>query len=75
MGRTLPSVTDVQAATGEAGEVLTEVARIAARHGRGLRAGDIVILGSIVPPAPIAPGGSFRYELSGYASIGTSFTE
>jgi 2-keto-4-pentenoate hydratase len=75
MGETLPLVTDVQAATGRAGEVLSEVARMAARHGRGLRAGDIVILGSIVPPAAIAPGGSFRYELSGFAAIEADLTD
>jgi 2-keto-4-pentenoate hydratase len=75
MGEVLPPVTDVQATTGTAGEVLAEVARMAARHGRGLRAGDIVILGSIVPPAVIAPGGSIRYELSGYAPIGVDLTE
>jgi 2-keto-4-pentenoate hydratase len=75
MGETLPSVTDVQAATGRAGEVLAEVARMAARHGRGLRAGDIVILGSIVPPAAIAAGGSFRYTLSGFTTIAANLTD
>ena len=69
MGTTLPPVTDVEAATGRAGVVLAEVARMAARHGRGLRAGDVVILGSIVPPAVIAPGGTFRFELSGSEAI------
>jgi len=75
MGERLPSVTDVQAATGRAGEVLAEVARMAARHGRGVKAGDIVILGSIVPPAAIAPGGSFRYELSGHTPIEANLTD
>jgi 2-oxo-3-hexenedioate decarboxylase len=75
MGETLPEVTDVEAATGPAGEVLAEVARIAARHGRGLRAGDIVIVGSIVPPAAIGPGGTFCYELSGYDPIEAVLTD
>jgi len=75
MGEALPSVTDVQAATGQAGEVLAEVARMAARHGRGLVAGDIVILGSIVPPAVIAAGGTFHYELSGYEPIEVVLTD
>jgi 2-keto-4-pentenoate hydratase len=74
MGQALPAVTDVEALTGPAGAILAEVARTAARHGRGLRAGDIVILGSIVPPATVAPGGTFRYELSGHDPVEVTFT-
>jgi 2-keto-4-pentenoate hydratase len=74
-GEALPEVTDVEAATGPAGEVLAEVARIAARQGRGLRAGDIVILGSIVPPVAIEPGGKFFYELSGFDAIEAVLTD
>jgi len=65
MGATFEPVTDVQALTGVAGEILAEVARMAALQGRGLLAGDIVILGSIVPPTPIAAGGTVRFTLSG----------
>ena len=67
------SVSDVQAATGAVGEVLAEIARVAARHGRGLQRGDVAILGSIVPPAPLVPGGLFRNELSGRAPVEVRF--
>lgn len=62
-GAALEPVTDVQASTGGAGAILAEVARMAERHGRGLRSGDVVILGSIVPPVPVAAGGSLRFAL------------
>jgi len=75
MGQELDPVTEMEALTGNAGEILAEVARMAERHGRGLRAGDIVILGSIVPPQVVAPGGSFRFGLSGYEPIEAIFTE
>lgn len=74
MGSTLAPVTDLEAATGPAGEVLAEVARIAARHGRGLRVGDIVILGSIVPPVAIAPHGTMHYVLGDAPALKVTFT-
>ncbi len=73
MGSASDPVTDLEAANGPAGEVLAEVARMGARHGRPLRAGDIVILGSIVPPSPVAPGETFRFELSGHPAIEVTF--
>lgn len=75
MGTRLDPVIDVQAATGGAGDVLAEIARIGARHGRGLRAGDVVILGSIVPPASVAPGGTFRFELGDHPALEVAFTD
>lgn len=75
MGAAMDPVHDVEAATGRAGEVLAEVARIAARHGRGLRAGDVVILGSIVPPTAVAPGGTFHYVLGDHAPLEVTLTD
>lgn len=69
MGEDLDVVSDVEAATGRAGDVLAEVARMAARYGRGLRGGDVVILGSMVPPHPVGPGGTFRVALDGHEPI------
>lgn len=75
MGSTLAPVIDLEAATGPAGEVLAEVARMASRHGRGLRAGDVVILGSIVPPTAIAPGGRVHYLLGDASALEVTLTE
>lgn len=68
-------VADCQALTGTAGDVLSEVARMAARHGRGLVAGDVVILGSIVPPAPVAPGERFAVMLEDAPALAVRFTD
>jgi len=75
MGTDLGPVTDLEAATGPAGEVLAEVARMAARHGRGLSAGDIVILGSIVPPTPLAAGGTVRSVLGDAPALEVTLTD
>lgn len=75
MGSALAVDTDLEAATGPAGEVLAEVARIAARHGRGLRAGDIVILGSIAAPTAISPGGTIHYVLGDYPALVVTLTD
>jgi 2-oxo-3-hexenedioate decarboxylase len=75
MGDDMGTVTDVESSTGPAGEILAEVARIAQRHGRGLRSGDIVILGSIVPPTAIAPGGTFHYVLGDAPALEVTLTD
>jgi 2-keto-4-pentenoate hydratase len=74
MGIAHDPVTDVEASTGRAGDVLAEIARIGARHGRGLQAGDVVILGAIVPPAAVAPDGTFRHLLEGHPPLEVTFT-
>lgn len=65
-------VADVEAVPGPTADVLVACARMAVALGRGLRRGDVVILGSVVPPVPMAPGESFRMELVGHAAIEVS---
>jgi len=69
----LEPVSDVEAATGPAREVLAEVGRIAVRSGRGLRRGDIVILGSMVPPQTIGAGGTFTVALDDAEPVSVRF--
>jgi len=68
-------IADCQALTGAAGDILSEVARMAARHGRGLLAGDVVILGSILPPMPVAAGEHFGFSLADAPTITVHFTD
>jgi len=65
-------VVDVEAVPGPTAAVLVACARMAAVLGRGLRRGDVVILGSVVPPVRIAPGATFRMELAGHPAIEVS---
>ena len=74
-GSKIGPVGDVQELTGNAGETLSEIARIGARQGRGLLRGDVVILGSIIAPVPIISGGDFRFTLSGHRTIALNFTD
>ena len=46
-----------EALTGELGSVLASMADTLAACGAGLRAGDVVITGSVVPPVPVTSGG------------------
>lgn len=57
-------VTDTQELTGLVVDNLTHLALVAQVYGRGLRANDIVLLGSVVPPVPLNVGDAFTFELS-----------
>lgn len=74
MGGEPGRIDDVEALTGSAAETLLEIARIGERHGRGLLQGDIVILGAVLPPAPIGAAGSFCFTLSGHPTISVDLT-
>lgn len=65
---------DLEALTGRAGDTLAEIARLGAQHGRGLERDDIVLLGSIIPPVAVQPGGSMRYTLGNAQPIEVLFT-
>jgi len=64
---------DLEASTGPALDVLREVARVATVHSTGLTAGDVVILGSIVPPMAIAPRDRLQYGLGAHAPLELHF--
>ena len=60
---------DARAATGHVPEVLLGLARLLAGHGERLAAGDVVILGSMNPPAFAQPETEFSLELSGVGAV------
>ncbi|MCG8370982.1 MAG: fumarylacetoacetate hydrolase family protein [Proteobacteria bacterium] len=49
------------------------LANALSRYGVELRAGDVVLSGSLVPFLPIAPGDSMRVEISGIGSASVGF--
>ena len=55
-GGAVASTTDPSALTGELGSVLASTADTLAACGEGLRAGDVVITGSVVPPVAVGSG-------------------
>lgn len=67
--RTELEIDDVEAFPGTTGEVLRTCARMAGMVGPGLCAGDVVILGSVLAPIPMAPGDRFVHTLVGSPTL------
>ena len=61
-----------EALTGELGSVLVSMADTLAACGAALRAGEVVITGSVVPPVPVADGGRWLVEADGLGRVGVS---
>lgn len=73
-GVTEGPVSDLTTAAGEQATVLRHVSSVAHdRHGRGLRAGDIVLLGSIIPPIRVSPGDRVEYRLGDLGELAVTF--
>ncbi len=62
-GRERWVVTELEALTGTYPKVITTVANTLAAAGERLRAGDIIITGSVIPPVPGADGQVFTFVL------------
>jgi 2-keto-4-pentenoate hydratase len=56
--------------TGELGYVLAHLAELLAGAGERIRAGDVVICGSIVAPIGLRPGDRFDFELPPFPPLG-----
>jgi 2-keto-4-pentenoate hydratase len=63
------TVADPQAATGELVGLIRHVADLLGAFGASLRAGEIVICGSIVPPIGVSPGDAVAYRLDPVGAI------
>src|SRR2546423_268059 len=61
--------------TGEIGPVLHGLRQVLEENGEALRAGDVVITGSVVPPIEVAPGQRLRAEMSTLGSVEVNFQE
>jgi 2-keto-4-pentenoate hydratase len=58
------------------GDPLAAVAWLAAAvrdHGRPLRAGEVVLSGSLGPMVPVAPGDAFHADISGVGHVSCVF--
>jgi 2-oxo-hept-3-ene-1,7-dioate hydratase len=67
-------VDDLEALTGEYGWVLVSAAQALDAHGEHLRAGDVVIGGSVVVPVRVESPATFTYELGSLPPLSVTVT-
>ena len=68
-----PPITDLQALTGDMIELVKHVANTLSLFGEMLRAGDVIITGSIIPPLSVATGDSVSYKLESIDALSVKF--
>lgn len=72
-GGEIARTADVQALTGELIDIVRHVATTLAACGEQLRAGEIIIAGSIVPPLWVEPGEEIVYSLEPVDTVSVRF--
>lgn len=68
-GHERASTNDLQAITGHYPWIVSTVADLLASGGEALRAGDLLITGSVVPPIPASEGREFAFALDPFPPI------
>ena len=64
---------DATEATGDPVDLVRHVADVVGAAGEGLRAGEVVICGSVVPALGVAPGDTVEVQLQPLGSLAVSF--
>jgi 2-keto-4-pentenoate hydratase len=73
-GNEIASTTDTQAATGDLVDIVRQVADMLGAFGERLRAGQVIITGSITPPLFVEPGEDILFKLEPSGSISVRFS-
>lgn len=63
------TTSDLQAITGSYPRIVADVANTLAAMGETLRAGDVIITGSVIPPVPLGEGTDYVFALEPLAPI------
>lgn len=71
-GAQVADTTDLESLTGEVASILGHAAALLEAAGERLRAGEVVIMGSVIPPIPIGPGDEITFELAPLDPISVS---
>jgi 2-keto-4-pentenoate hydratase len=61
--------TDLETLTGEVPSILAHTVALLGTVGERLQAGEVVILGSVVPPIPVRPGDEISFALDPLSPI------
>ena len=72
-GTEVANTADPQAMTGDLIDIVRHVADVLAAFGEGLRAGQVIITGSIVPPLWIEPGEDVVFKLDPIGTVSIRF--
>ena len=72
-GSEIARATDTQEATGDLVDIVRQVADMLAAFGERLRAGQVIITGSITPPLWVAPGEDIQFNLDPVGSVSVRF--
>lgn len=68
-GEIIAEVEDLEALTGPFVDILRHTGALLQAAGETFLSGEVVILGSVVPPLPVEPGEEIQFELSSMAPI------
>jgi 2-keto-4-pentenoate hydratase len=63
-GAQVADTTDLESLTGQVVPILGHAAALLEAAGEHLRAGDVIIMGSVIPPISIEPGDEITFELA-----------
>jgi 2-keto-4-pentenoate hydratase len=69
----LAGTSDLEALTGELIHIVGHVANLLSYFGETLRAGELLIAGSITPPIWVQPGDSIGFQLEPLEAISVHF--
>lgn len=72
-GEEIASTSEPEASTGRVGDNVRAAAATLEAQGLRLGAGDVVILGSVVPPIQVAPGDNIRVEIAPLGELEVRF--
>jgi 2-keto-4-pentenoate hydratase len=68
-GEEVATTSELEDLTGELVPILAHTVRLLDTFGEKLRAGEVVIAGSVVPPLPVSPGERIDYRLEPLGEI------
>jgi 2-keto-4-pentenoate hydratase len=68
-GGEVADTTDLESLTGEVASILGHAAALLEAAGERMRAGEVVIMGSVIPPISIQPGDEVTFELNPFDPI------
>jgi 2-keto-4-pentenoate hydratase len=73
-GRGIEAPEDIQAFTGELIQIVQHTADVLGAFGESLRAGELIITGSMIPPISVQSGDKFEFTLSPLGTISVHFS-